>query len=37
MNKAASRLKCEVCGGEVVVTKAGDGALHCCDKPMTPR
>ena len=37
MNSAGSRLKCETCGGEVVVTKAGDGEMQCCGKPMAPR
>ncbi|MBI2886135.1 MAG: desulfoferrodoxin [Chloroflexi bacterium] len=25
---------CTVCGSEFIVTKAGAGELHCCDKPM---
>jgi desulfoferrodoxin-like iron-binding protein len=36
-NEAGKRLKCEECGGEVVVTKAGDGAITCCSKPMQPK
>lgn len=37
MNEAGKRMKCETCGGEVVVTKPGEGQLICCGKPMTPR
>ena len=25
---------CDVCGNEVLVTKAGGGGLVCCGKPM---
>lgn len=29
MNQAGKRMKCEVCGAELVVTKGGDGTLQC--------
>jgi desulfoferrodoxin-like iron-binding protein len=35
-NKLGKRLKCEECGAQVLVTKAGDGEVHCCEKPMKP-
>lgn len=25
---------CEICGNEVIVTKAGGGTLVCCGQPM---
>ncbi|MBT4511377.1 MAG: desulfoferrodoxin FeS4 iron-binding domain-containing protein [Chloroflexi bacterium] len=28
------KYKCNICGNEVVVTKAGGGALVCCGKNM---
>lgn len=28
------RYSCEQCGTEVLCTKAGDGAPHCCDREM---
>jgi len=28
------KYRCNVCGNEVVVTKAGGGELVCCGKPM---
>ncbi|MDP1818300.1 MAG: desulfoferrodoxin [Acidimicrobiales bacterium] len=36
-NEAGKRLKCESCGAEIVVTKAGDGTVTCCGKPMAPK
>ncbi len=27
---------CEICGNEVLVTKAGGGELICCGAPMVP-
>ena len=34
MNQSGKRMKCEVCGAELVVTKAGDGTLQCDDVDM---
>jgi len=28
------KYRCNICGNEVVVTKAGGGQLVCCGKPM---
>ena len=33
-NQTGKRYVCGVCGTEMLVTKAGDGALACCDQPM---
>ena len=33
-NEIGKRYCCTNCGAEVIVTKAGDGAVQCCDKPM---
>ena len=33
-NQAGKRFACSECGGEVVVTKGGDGTVQCCGKPM---
>ncbi len=37
MNQLGKRFKCSVCGTEVLCTKGGQGAVVCCDKPMTPQ
>ena len=34
MNQVGKRFKCATCGSEVLVTKAGEGELHCCSGPM---
>ena len=34
MNQLGKRFRCEVCGTEVLCTKAGDGIVVCCDKEM---
>jgi desulfoferrodoxin-like iron-binding protein len=34
MSQLGKRYKCEVCGTEVLCTKAGEGALECCEKEM---
>jgi desulfoferrodoxin-like iron-binding protein len=34
MAKEGEKYKCNICGNEVVVTKAGAGTLVCCGKPM---
>jgi hypothetical protein len=33
-NQVGKRYVCRVCGGEVIVTRKGDGELHCCGKKM---
>jgi len=33
-NIAGKRYYCGVCGSEFIVTKGGEGALHCCGRPM---
>jgi len=35
MAEEGATYKCELCGQEVKVTKAGVGTLVCCDQPMT--
>ncbi len=32
-----SRLRCERCGTEIIVVKATEAALTCCDEPMAAR
>jgi desulfoferrodoxin-like iron-binding protein len=32
-----ARLRCEQCGTEIIVVKATDGDVVCCDQPMTTR
>ena len=34
VSKEGEKYKCEKCGNEVVVTKAGGGELNCCGEPM---
>ena len=34
VNKADETNLCNICGNEVVVTKAGGGDLVCCGQPM---
>ena len=34
-NEMGKRYACGVCGAQVIVTKAGDGALVCHGQPMT--
>lgn len=34
VKKMGEEYKCNVCGNEVIVTKAGGGELVCCGKPM---
>ena len=33
-NEVGKRYVCAVCGAELLVTKAGTGALTCCAQPM---
>jgi desulfoferrodoxin-like iron-binding protein len=32
-----ARLRCAQCGTEIIVVKAADGEVTCCDEPMVPR
>jgi desulfoferrodoxin-like iron-binding protein len=32
--QVGKRYRCETCGAEVLVTKAGDGGLSCCEQVM---
>ena len=34
VEKEGEKYKCEICGNEVLVTKAGGGELVCCGEPM---
>ena len=34
-NLLGKRFVCEVCGTQVLCTKAGDGTAQCCNKEMT--
>ncbi len=34
MSQLGKRYKCEVCGTEVLCTKAGEGVLVCCGQEM---
>ena len=36
-NIVGKRYVCKICGSEFIVTKGGDGTLHCCGEPMSPR
>jgi desulfoferrodoxin-like iron-binding protein len=36
-NKPGTRMKCETCGAEIVITKGGDGTVICCSQPMVPK
>ncbi len=33
-NQVGKRYVCTVCGAEFIVTRGGDGKLHCCGKKM---
>ena len=32
-NETGKRYTCSQCGSEFLVTRGGDGALKCCDRP----
>jgi len=34
MSQLGKRYRCEVCGTEILCTKAGEGGPACCDKEM---
>lgn len=36
MNRLGKRFKCQVCGTEVLCTKAGAGSAACCGQQMEP-
>ena len=33
-NEMGKRYKCAKCGTELIVTRAGEGAVACCGQPM---
>jgi competence CoiA-like predicted nuclease len=33
-NQVGKRYVCPVCGAEFIVTRGGDGEMHCCRKKM---
>jgi desulfoferrodoxin-like iron-binding protein len=33
-NQIGKRYYCTKCGAEVIVTRGGDGTIHCCGQPM---
>ena len=33
-NEIGKRYRCTKCGAEVIVTRGGDGTVHCCNQPM---
>jgi desulfoferrodoxin len=33
-NQVGKRYQCSKCNSEMIVTKAGEGALGCCGQPM---
>lgn len=33
-NETGKRYACQTCGAEVIVTKGGNGEVHCCSAPM---
>jgi len=35
MGQEGELYRCEICGQEVRVTRAGPGRLYCCGEPMT--
>jgi desulfoferrodoxin-like iron-binding protein len=34
VKKVGDKFRCNICGNEVTLTKAGVGTLVCCGKPM---
>ena len=34
VQEIGEKYRCNVCGNEVIVTKAGGGELVCCNQPM---
>ena len=37
MNQLGKRYKCQVCGTEVLCSKAGEGVVACCGQKMEPQ
>ncbi|MBN2238760.1 MAG: hypothetical protein JW712_03220 [Dehalococcoidales bacterium] len=33
-NQIGKRYRCEKCGAEFIVTRAGEGEISCCGQPM---
>ncbi len=33
-NQVGKRYRCAKCGSEFIVTRAGEGVISCCGKPM---
>ena len=33
-NQVGKRYVCKKCGAEFIVTRGGNGTLHCCGQPM---
>ena len=33
-NQTGKRYLCAKCGSEFIVTKGGNGVVHCCQQPM---
>jgi desulfoferrodoxin-like iron-binding protein len=33
-NEIGKKYKCDKCGAKVIVTKSGNGTVHCCNQPM---
>jgi hypothetical protein len=36
-NQLGKRFLCDECGCETLCTKAGEGTVQCCGKPMQPK
>ncbi len=36
-NEMGKRYRCEKCGTELIVTRAGDGEVKCCGQPMVKK
>jgi desulfoferrodoxin-like iron-binding protein len=36
-NEMGKRYRCEKCGTELIVTRAGEGAVKCCGQPMVKK
>ncbi len=34
MNQVGKRFRCDECGSEALITKGGEGELHCCGSAM---
>jgi hypothetical protein len=36
MNTIGTRLRCEVCNSQAIVTQPGEGGLSCCGQELVP-